>query len=89
MGAQVLLAARDEFWPTPSRGRSKGVRQASVPTTLARGERDPICPPRYADGFRALIPHARPEPIPGAAHLPHVDHPRRTAKLVGGFLGGD
>ena len=85
--AKSLATSAKYLWPIPNRGLSKRLHRVSMPTLLLWGERDPICPPRYADDFRALIPHARLELISGAAHLPHVEQPERTAELVRSFLG--
>ena len=84
--AKSLATSAKYLWPIPNRGLSKRLHRVRMPTLLLWGERDPICPSRYADDFRALIPHARLELIPGVAHLPQVEQPERTAELVGGFL---
>ncbi len=85
--AKSLATSAKYLWPIPNRGLSKRLHRARMPTLLLWGEQDPICPPQYADDFRALILHARLEIIPGAAHLPQVEQPERTAEVVGGFLG--
>jgi pimeloyl-ACP methyl ester carboxylesterase len=85
--AKSLAASAKYLWPIPNRGLSKRLHRVSMPTLLLWGEHDPVCPPRYADDFRALIPHARLEMVPGAAHLPQVEQPERTAELVEDFLG--
>jgi len=86
--AKSLATSAKYLWPIPNRGLAKRLHRVSMLTMLVWGEHDPICPPRYGDDFRALIPHARLELIPGAAHLPQVEQPERTAELVRGFLGG-
>lgn len=85
--AKSLAASAKYLWPIPSRGLSKRLHRVRMPTLLLWGEQDSICPPRYADDFRALIPHARVEIVPDAAHLPQVEQAERTAGLVRDFLG--
>lgn len=85
--AKSLATSAKYLWPIPNRGLSKRLHRVGMPTLLVWGEHDSICPPRYADDFRALIPQARLELISGAAHLPQVEQPERTAELVGAFLG--
>ncbi len=74
------------LWPIPNRGLNKRLHRASMPTLLVWGERDGICPPQYARDFQALLPDARLEIIPAAAHLPQVEQPARLAELVRSFL---
>lgn len=85
--AKSLATSAKYLWPIPNRGLGKRLHRARMPTLLLWGEQDSICPPRYADDFRGLIPHARLEIIAGAAHLPQVEQAERTAAVVGGFLG--
>ena len=57
-----------------------------MPTLLVWGERDEVVSPRYADDFRALVPQARLELIPDAAHAPQVERPEQVAELIARFL---
>lgn len=47
-----------------------------VPTTLLWGELDGILPLEYGRRMEAMIPNARLEMIPGAAHIAHRTHPK-------------
>ena len=54
------------------------------PVHLVWGERDRIVAPRMADGWRAAIPEARLDVIPGCGHFPHWEAPEAFARLVAG-----
>jgi 2-hydroxy-6-oxonona-2,4-dienedioate hydrolase len=61
--------------------------QMRVPTLVLRGERDPICPPGWADQLLHLLPEARPlVTIPGAAHCLNYNAPSALARIVVPFL---
>ena len=84
--AKSLATSARYLWPIPNRGLSKRLHRARMPTLLLWGERDPISPPRYADDFAALLPDSQRALIDGAAHLPQVEQPERTAGAVLRFL---
>lgn len=75
--AAEVLATADLSRTTP------GLR---VPTTVIVGEHDPSSPIAAAQALRDAIPGARLVVIPGAAHLPLVDHPDAvTAAILDGL----
>ena len=57
-----------------------------VPTVVARGERDTIVPQRWAEEATALLPNARLEVIPRAAHTINYNSPDETATLIRSVL---
>ena len=85
--AKSMAASARFLWPIPNRGLSKRLHRATMPTLLIWGERDGVCPPAYAEDFKALLPNARVELIPVAAHMPHLEQPEKLAELIEGFLG--
>ena len=58
-----------------------------IPTLVIVGEDDSITPPAVAREMAAGIPGARLEVISGAAHLPPLEQPRTTARLIAEFVG--
>jgi pimeloyl-ACP methyl ester carboxylesterase len=62
------------------------VPRMDCPLLVVRGERDPLCPPEWADELAGLAPNGRAEVMPGAAHAAHYSHPRELAGLVRAFL---
>lgn len=56
---------------------------------LIWGEHDPFAGPEYAAALARRLPHARTAVIPGAAHHPQSEHPRRYAALALPFLSAD
>lgn len=61
---------------------------AAVPTLIAWGDRDDIIPVAHARAAHALMPHSRLEIFEGAGHFLHVEHSRRFAELLRGFIHG-
>jgi pimeloyl-ACP methyl ester carboxylesterase len=57
------------------------------PTLVLRGEEDGLVSSAYAESFAGLIPGARIETIPGAAHLAHVEEPRLVVESIVRFAG--
>jgi len=57
------------------------------PTLLLWGERDRIVTPAYGESWRAAIPGAKLETIPGAGHFPHWEQPDDFARRLIGFAG--
>jgi pimeloyl-ACP methyl ester carboxylesterase len=61
-----------------------------VPALVVRGERDPICPPRWAEQVARLLPRGRLAVLARAGHAPHYSAPADLADLTLPFLlGGD
>lgn len=52
------------------------------PTLLIWGDKDSIVTPEYGEGWRAAIPGAKLEIIPGCGHFPHWEKPEAFARLV-------
>jgi 3-oxoadipate enol-lactonase/4-carboxymuconolactone decarboxylase len=57
-----------------------------VPTLVIVGELDPSTPVASAEAVRDAIPGAQLVVIPGAAHLPMVDHPDAVVAAIRAFL---
>lgn len=58
-----------------------------IPVLVVVGEDDPITPPAASREMAAAIPGARLEVVSGAAHLPPLEQPKATARLLRDFLG--
>jgi pimeloyl-ACP methyl ester carboxylesterase len=84
--AKAMTTTAKYTWPLPNRGLNKRIHRITMPTLLVWGERDGTVPIAYADDFRALIPQARLEVIPAAAHLVDQEQPDRLAEVISGFL---
>lgn len=56
-------------------------------TLVIAGGDDPATPPEHADLIARLVPGARLEVIPEAAHLPNLEYPGRFTRLVLAHLG--
>ena len=59
----------------------------ALPVLAIAGAEDGATPPDLVHGTAELIPNARFEVIEGAGHLPCVEAPEETARLISGFLG--
>ena len=84
--AKSMATAAKYLWPIPNRGLRNRAHRIAAPTLLVWGEGDRIIPPRYAQDFKALIPHARVAMIPDAGHLPDVEQPQQLAEQILSFL---
>ena len=60
----------------------------AVPTLVIVGEDDPITPPSTARELANAIPGARLEVVSGAAHLPPLEQPKATTRLLAEFIAG-
>jgi pimeloyl-ACP methyl ester carboxylesterase len=58
----------------------------SAPTTIIWGERDRLIPPRDGERLREGIRGSDLVMLPGVAHGPHVEAPRRVVSIVLGSL---
>lgn len=56
------------------------------PSLWLFGARDTLVPAAVAERVEMLVPGARTQVIPGAAHAPFLSHPAETATAIGGFL---
>jgi pimeloyl-ACP methyl ester carboxylesterase len=86
--AKSMATSAKFLWPIPNRGLSKRLHRVRMPTLLVWGARDAICPPEYAEDFRALLPRAELALIPDAGHLPQIEQPDATIAVVRRFLSG-
>jgi 3-oxoadipate enol-lactonase/4-carboxymuconolactone decarboxylase len=64
-------------------------RTLRVPTLVIVGELDPSTPVAAAEALRDAIPDAQLVVIPGALHVPMLDHEAVTTAAMRAFLGGD
>jgi len=57
--------------------------EIDCPVRIAWGTKDLLLPHhRLSDRFREILPEADWVEIPGAGHLPQIDHPKETADLI-------
>jgi 3-oxoadipate enol-lactonase len=59
---------------------------AGLPTLVVVGEEDRVTPPAVARGIAEGIPGAMLSVIPGAGHLPPVEQPLATTRVLAEFL---
>jgi 3-oxoadipate enol-lactonase len=59
---------------------------AGLPTLVVVGEQDRVTPPAVARGIAEGIPGAMLSVIPGAGHLPPVEQPLATTRVLAEFL---
>ena len=62
------------------------LKTIKVPTLCLAGEVDKSTAPPVVQAIADAIPGARFAVLPGAPHMPFVEMPEATAKVVGGFL---
>jgi pimeloyl-ACP methyl ester carboxylesterase len=79
----ALTAMRDRVDSTPLLPSLK-----DLPTLVVTGEQDILTPPDSAQRMAAAIPGARFATVPGAGHLPPVEQPEATARVLVDFLTG-
>jgi 3-oxoadipate enol-lactonase len=79
----ALTAMRDRVDSTPLLPSLK-----DLPTLVVTGEQDILTPPDSAQRMAAAIPGARLATVPGAGHLPPVEQPEATARVLVDFLTG-
>ncbi len=58
------------------------------PVLVVSGEQDHLIPPAVARELAAAIPGARFELVPGAGHLPPLEQPEATTRILQEFLAG-
>jgi len=74
-------------WPVPDRGLRRRLHRIAAETLLVWGDDDRVVPPVYAGEFTRLLPRAITQIVEDAGHLPQVERPDDTWRIVGGFLG--
>ncbi|MBA3521956.1 MAG: alpha/beta fold hydrolase [Gemmatimonadales bacterium] len=57
-----------------------------LPTLVIVGEHDELTPPEQARAMAGAIPRARLVVVPGAAHLPPLERPDETTRMLREFL---
>src|ERR1043165_5430192 len=62
------------------------LKEINVPALCLVGELDKSSPPPVVQKIADAIPGARFAVIPGAPHMPFIEQPAETARVVGGFL---
>ena len=62
------------------------LHRIGIPTLLLWGERDGIVRTSYGEAWRAEIPGARMEVIPGAGHFPHWEQPQEFVERLSRFV---
>jgi len=60
--------------------------KVKVPVLVLVGEHDEATPPPMSHELAGLLPRARLEIIPGCAHVPQLQSPRRFLDAIGAFL---
>ena len=88
LAAALIRGAADcpALVPLLAESRAEGypdIGWIDCPTRIVWGTADRILPPTHLSSrFRRMVPQADWVEIPGAGHLPQIDHPERTAELV-------
>ena len=65
-----------------------GVATLALPVLMLAGSHDQSTPPELVRETAALIPGARVVVMQGSGHIPAIDAPVATARLIGAFLKG-
>jgi pimeloyl-ACP methyl ester carboxylesterase len=84
--AMTMASILQFIWPLPDKGLSKRLYRVKAPTLLVWGAQDKLVPPAYGDAFAAAIAGARLEVIDGAGHLPNLEQPEPTIRVLTEFL---
>ncbi|TVQ21963.1 MAG: alpha/beta fold hydrolase, partial [Spirochaetaceae bacterium] len=58
----------------------------TLPTLIVWGEHDRVLRPYYGATFQTRIAGSRLELIAESGHVPHVEQPEATARLINDFL---
>ncbi len=73
-------------WPIPDRGLKKRIHRIAASTLILWGSSDRVIAPAYAQDFAQRIANSRAVSIERAGHLPHLEQPQETARLVRDFM---
>lgn len=84
--SQTMASILQFIWPLPDHGLAKRLYRVQAPTLLVWGAEDRLVHPAYGDDFAALIAGARVEIVDRAGHLPQLEQPDRTIRLVTDYL---
>lgn len=85
-GAETFLRQQRAIMTRPDSRPSLGA--IGVPTLVIRGAQDGITTPAHADEIVAGIANARFEEIPDCGHLPTLEKPQTTNRLLAAWLAG-
>ena len=84
-----LIGAAKYLWPLPDKGFRRRAYRVSAPTLLLWGSEDAVVPAGpYVDAYRALLPDATAEVLPGAGHMLVEEQPAEAARAVLSHLRG-
>jgi len=85
------LAVMWEGWDTPAAGTGipdeDQLSRLAVPALIIHGDHDQLIHPDTAEALAASLPHAELVMLHGIGHVPQIEAPRRTARLIEEFLG--
>lgn len=87
--APRMPAARIFAFDVNTHALDERLGEITAPATLVWGECDAVLPLDYGRKLQAMIPGARFEVIPRAAHIPHRTHPKAFAAAVRRAFGGE
>lgn len=81
------MACTGKFvWPIPDKGLKKRLHRITAETLIIWGQKDGLVPPVYAEEFRNRIKNSRVEVLGNSGHMPQLEQPQETARLVQDFL---
>ena len=84
-----LIGAAKYLWPLPDKGFARRAYRVRAPSLLLWGSEDAVVPPDpYVDAYRALLPDATAQLIPGAGHMVVEEQPAEAARAVLSHLRG-
>ena len=84
-----LIGAAKYLWPLPDKGFARRAYRVRAPSLLLWGTEDAVVPPDpYVDAYRALLPDATAQLIPGAGHMVVEEQPAEAARAVLSHLRG-
>ncbi len=86
MGPEVFIAQSRALQRRQDQQRT--LRQITVPTLVLCGEYDKLCPVRRHEFMADLIPNARLLVVPEAGHLPTLEQPGITTRVLSEWLSG-
>ncbi|MER7520011.1 alpha/beta hydrolase [Streptomyces sp. NPDC126499] len=84
---ELQLAAPEAFGPAPAGVTEADLARIDVPVLAVSGDHDVPVFRELAARLAELLPYARHVPLDWAGHLPALERPEETARLLAGFLG--
>ncbi|GAA3391809.1 alpha/beta hydrolase [Streptomyces roseoviridis] len=84
---ELQLAAPEEFAPRPAGVTEADLTRIDVPVLAVSADHDVPVFREVATWLAGRLPHARHLPLDWAGHLPALERPEETARLLTGFLG--